>query len=395
MVRSLLTDGADNAHLDAPRPLRCHRPNEFEIHLGGKHVFPTSHIDRLKEGVYVRRDLDAILQDVEAGKLPDGVHRKCLKAEADRLGMWWEQLRSKEAKWRTETALDPTTEITDPFKTGSFVLLNTYNGWTTPQGASPFQTGGDYLRLDGGQSTGSYFAWHPTALSAAANQADAIDVTRSGDSDYNIPAGVAARSDGTSTAYISSHYQASLRIHSSVANSLVQLASTARTGTAPYRLRIQPLGSTISASQFGSAWDLQITNTTITTGLRVGMWVFALGYTNYFAIVQDFYAVDFVAPTVTNNTATGTFGAGGTVQMGYSGGVPTSWSLTGTPPTGVSINSSGLVTWTGATPIAAHTVGVRATNAVGNGDGTLSLTITAASTSRARPGNSRGMRIGL
>ena len=372
---SMLLDGADDAHADAVRPLRCGRPDRFEMWLGGRRERTTTHIERLKQAVYTRRDLDTIFDDVQAGKLPDGIHRKVLKAEADRLGLDWRTLRSKAARWKNETAIDPTTEINDPFKSGSFVLLNTYNGWTTPQGASPFQTGGDYLALDGGQSTGSYFAWHQTSLSASANQADGIDVTRNGDSDYNIPAGVAARGDGTSTAYISSHYQASLRIHSSVSNALTQLTATARTGTAPYRLRIQPIGSTIKASQFGSAWDLQITNTTITTGLRVGMWVFALGYTNYFAIVQDFYGVDFVAPTVTNNTASATFGTGGTVQMSASDS-PTSWSLTGSLPTGVSINSSGLVTWTGLTPTAVHTIGVRATNAIGNGDGTLTLTIT-------------------
>jgi len=83
------------------------------------------------------------------------------------------------------------------------------------------------------------------------------------------------------------------------------------------------------------------------------------------------------APVVSGNTASAAYGVGGTVQMSATNS-PTSWSLTGTPPAGVSINSSGLVTWTGVTPVGAHSVGVRATNAGGDGDGTLALTITAA-----------------
>lgn len=81
------------------------------------------------------------------------------------------------------------------------------------------------------------------------------------------------------------------------------------------------------------------------------------------------------APTVSNNSASAEQGVGGTVQMSATQS-PTSWSLPGSPPTGVSINSSGLVTWTSDTPAAVHSITVRATNATGNGDGTLTLTIT-------------------
>ena len=83
------------------------------------------------------------------------------------------------------------------------------------------------------------------------------------------------------------------------------------------------------------------------------------------------------APVVTANSASAIAGVGGTVQMAATN-TPTSWSLPGSPPTGVSINSSGLVTWTTATPAGVYSITVRATNAGGNGDGTLTLTITAA-----------------
>jgi hypothetical protein len=79
-------------------------------------------------------------------------------------------------------------------------------------------------------------------------------------------------------------------------------------------------------------------------------------------------------PVVTNNSASAAAGVGGTVQMSATN-TPTSWSLSGSPPTGVSINSSGLVTWTGSTPAGVHSITVRATNAGGSGDGTLALTI--------------------
>ena len=79
-------------------------------------------------------------------------------------------------------------------------------------------------------------------------------------------------------------------------------------------------------------------------------------------------------PTVTNNSAGNAYGTGGTVQMSATN-TPTSWSLT-SPPTGVSINSSGLVTWTSSTPAATHSITVTATNASGSGNGTLTLTIT-------------------
>lgn len=376
MVRSLLTDGADDAHLDAVRPLRCHIPSQFELHLGGKHTFPTSHTDRLREAVYVRRDLDAFLDDVQAGRLPDGIHRKVLKAEADRLGIDWRTLRSKATRWRNETALAPTTEINDPFNDGAFVLLNTYNGWTTPQGSADFQTGLGRLACQenqGGQNVFK-FAWHTTPLSSPNNQADLVDVPPESFS----PFGAACRGDGTATAYTADNWSGAHRLFAIVSGSHVSLASTTSTAASLLRLRVQALASTIKTDDAGSSWRQTVTNTTISAGLRVGLYYFPVGQSSSnYRVAQGFYGLDFLPPTVTSNTASGTVGVGGTVQMTASES-PTSWSLPGSPPTGVSINSSGLVTWTGATPVAVHSISVRATNALGSGDGTLALTITAA-----------------
>lgn len=374
---SMLLNGADDTHADACRPLRCGRADKFELWLGGKRERFTSHIDRLKQGVYVRRDLDRIFDDVTAGKLPAGIHRKSLKAEADRLGIDWQTLRSKSARWRGETALDPATTISDPFNSGADIALDLYNGWTCPQDNSAFSTGSGALTINA-KHTGSatHFAWSGTSLSSSNNQTDFIDTTRLDDNSYNMQFGPACRGDGVSTGYVCSHYTSSFRLFNSVGASLTLLSSVSRVGTEPYRLRVNAIGSTIKAAQSAASWDISVTDTAVTAGLLVGAIVLRTTTSlNRRLIVQEFYAEDFVAPTVTNNTASGTFGTGGTVQMSASDS-PTSWSLTGSLPTGVSINSSGLVTWTGLTPTAVHTIGVRATNAIGNGDGTLTLTIT-------------------
>ena len=79
------------------------------------------------------------------------------------------------------------------------------------------------------------------------------------------------------------------------------------------------------------------------------------------------------APVVTNNSASGSSGSSGMIQMSATNS-PTSWSLI-SPPAGVTIDASGLVTWSSSTAVAVHTITVRATNATGSGDGTLTLTI--------------------
>lgn len=80
------------------------------------------------------------------------------------------------------------------------------------------------------------------------------------------------------------------------------------------------------------------------------------------------------APVVTNGSASGTYGTSGTAQMAATE-TPTSWSLPGSPPAGLSISSSGLVSWTSAVPVGVYSITTRATNGTGSGDGTLTLTI--------------------
>jgi hypothetical protein len=96
-------------------------------------------------------------------------------------------------------------------------------------------------------------------------------------------------------------------------------------------------------------------------------------------------------PVVTNNSASGLSGIGGTLQMTATN-TPTSWSLPGSPPAGVTIHSSGLISWTSATPPGVYSITVRATNAGGSGDGTFFLTLIALTPRRRNLGP--GTRVG-
>lgn len=340
--------GADDSHTDHCRPIRCATPGFAEMWLGSRNIRSLSHTDKLRQAVLARKDLDAIFDDVVAGKLPDGIHRKCLMAEADRLGIDWRTLRSKSSRWRNETPLVPTTVINDPFKDGGFVLLNTYNSWTTPQNTNPFQTGGGYLALEANVMFGSYFAWHPTSLSTSNNQADAIDVTRSGDPNYNVPSGVMCRGNGTADGYTSNHYQGNFRLHSVISGGVTELATTARGGSGPHRLRVQAIGSTIKASETGSSWGHSVTNTAVTSGLRVGFWIFSINFSGMYTIVQDFYARDFLTPASISTSPSSGPTSGGTAITITGAGFESNATVAvkGSSATGVTVASGTSITAT-------------------------------------------------
>lgn len=395
---SHLMDGADDSHADACRPLRCGKPDQVELWLGGRHERPLSYTEKLVQAVLARAVLNEIRDAVEAGDLPEGMERKALKAEADRLGIDWRTLKPKTAAWRGITPLRPETTFNDPFSSGAEANLNTYGSWTTPQHAASFTTGSGYATLKGGASSGSFFAWHPTAMSLANMQADMIDVTRSGDTNYDIPAGVACRGNGSDTAYITSHYQNSLRIHSSVTGGLTQLATTTRTGSAPYRLRVYAVGSTIKGAQTGSAWDLSVTNTAVTSGLYAGMWVYGLGYVGYNTIAQGFYGKDFGQPASISTSPSSGSTAGGTAITITGTGFDDDAVVTidGNALSGATVISSGEIR--GTTPSGtAGAKNVVVTNASTGNTATLvgGFTYAAPSVGHRRPGYSIGMRVGL
>lgn len=347
---SMLLNGADDTHADACRPLRCGRADKFELWLGGKRERFTSHIDRLKQGVYVRRDLDRIFDDVTAGKLPAGIHRKSLKAEADRLGIDWQTLRSKSARWRGETALDPATIISDPFNSGADIALDLYNGWTCPQGNSAFSTGSGALTINA-KHTGSatHFAWSGTSLSSSNNQTDFIDTTRLDDNSYNMHFGPACRGDGASTGYVCSHYVSSFRLFNSVGASLTLLSSVSRVGTEPYRLRVNAIGSTIKAAQSAASWDISVTDTAVTAGLLVGAIVLRITTSlNRRLIVQEFYAKDFGQPaSISTSPASGSTAGGTAITITGTGFESNATvAVKGSAATGVTVASETSITAT-------------------------------------------------
>ena len=402
---SHLLDGADDTGDAACRPIRGQTPFSVELHLGGKSTRQLARIKQLQQAVYARKDLDRIRQDVLGGKLPPDIHRKALVAMARDMGMDWRDLRP--AKWGAgESGIEPETTITDPFKSGGFVVITSY----TPPGAGSayttfgengnrFQTGdsGDGLgpkivcdagSLGIGAGNANNWAWHPTSLSSSNCYWQLDQVLRSGG---GAVVGVLARGNGSNQNYFVDNFSGSIRGWYHIAGVGTSIGSPSQTAALTRDdLWLKCLGSTISFGDVVGTEMLSVTNTAVTTGLRGGVFCYSSGGAKD---ATGLYARDYVTPVVSANSASAAFGTGGTVQMSATND-PTSWSLPGSPPTGVSINSSGLVTWTGATPAAVHSVTVRATHDGGSGDGTLTLTIAGANRPR-RPGVSLGMRIGL
>jgi hypothetical protein len=283
---------ADDSHEDTCRPLRCGRPDKFEMWLGGRHERATTHIDRLKQGVYVRRDLDRIFDDVAAGKLPDGIHRKALKAEADRLGIDWRTLRSKSARWRNEDAVEPTTTITDDGWAGTSQALSAY-GWTVLGTGNTWTTGAGDFVFSGNTNSG-VIGLHPTALSASDAIATATSPTSPGDL-----AGPLCRASGSTNTnwngYGSANSSAdgTIQLYSFVNATATMLDQFWPSASAPHTRRVQAIGSTIRADDAGETWKVTVTNTAITTGLRAGLFGIGGGFPN--VTINTFTAEDFVS----------------------------------------------------------------------------------------------------
>lgn len=342
---SHLIDGADDTHADACRPLRCGIPDSLELWLGDRHERPLGYTDWLRQAVLVRRDLDAIFDDVIAGKLPEDAHRKMLLAEARRLGIDWQTLRPKTARWRSETPLEPETTITDDFPAGGYVALNTYNSWTTPQSALPYTVGSGELRIEGFVSGltngGTYAAWNATTLSSSNNQADLLSVTTK-----NFGAGPICRGNGTATGYFACCASGNVRLF--LAPGVTSLGTSAKAAD-PVRLRVQAIGSTIKASDNNSTWKISVTNTSVTTGLRVGAFLQALDpYAGQYVTADSFYARDFLTPASISTAPSSGSTAGGTaITITGTGFEPNATvSVKGASATGVTVVSETSITAT-------------------------------------------------
>lgn len=303
--------GADDSHADHCRPIRCATPEFVEMWLGGRNVRSLSYTDKLRQAVLSRRDLDAIFGDVVAGKLPEDAHRKMLLAEARRLGIDWQTLRPKTARWRSETPVEPATTIIDDFASGSEVALNTYNGWAHTPAIGAWVTGGGYLYCPdgGGWANSSNWAYPSESLSLSNNQCDLINT--SNDS-FGMIAAICRGSSNLYNSYGVDNWNNGCRLIRFVSGNLTSLNSLSETaGT--LRLRVQAIGSTIKGSDTLSSWRHSLTDTTVTTGLKVGVF-----YVNLWSgaenrrQVDSFYARDFLTPASISTSPSSGSTAGGT-----------------------------------------------------------------------------------
>jgi len=286
---SHLLDGADDTFADTCRPLRCGRPDKFEMWLGGRHERPTTHTQRLKQAVLTRYDLDRIFDEVAAGRYPNGTHRKALQAEADRLGIDWQTLRSKATRWQNETPLKPSTTITDEGWAGTSQSLAAY-GWAVWGTSNTWTTGAGVFLFSGNTNSG-VVGFHPTTLSSSDMIATA-EVPTGGDL-----CGPFARGSGSTDSNwagygaTNSAADATLQLYSFVAAAMTLIDQIWPSGSTPYTQRVQAIGSTIKAADAASAFRITATNTAITTGLRAGLWGWGGAYSN--VTVNVFTADDF------------------------------------------------------------------------------------------------------
>lgn len=263
MLFSHLIDGADNDFANACRPLRCANIEELELHLGGKKVRKTNNRDKLQQAVLSRRDLDKIFDEVIAGKLPDGLHRKMLKREADKLGIDWKTLRSKNKRWQGENAEEPHTLLCS-----NFVDLNRFDIFD-----------GRNWSVSGNTAAVDDFGWnsylrHKGSLSSNDHQVELESVT------YNSNGGntgVLLRastgdSDATIDGYMVCMYLRDMFIFSvtnTVWTILVGHANHVTVDTQPLKARC--VGSAIGSLRFNNVsppvW-YEVTNTTHTAGVR-------------------------------------------------------------------------------------------------------------------------------
>lgn len=297
-IFSHLTDGADDNFELSCRPLRIDNRQTLDIYLDGKKQRNLSNYEMLKQAVLARRDLDKILDDVESNKLPPDIHRKVLKAEADRLGIDWRTLRSKSKRWKNESPLEPTTEVTDTF-TVADRYLNGYNGWGSwTNSASPFYISGNKLVFfdSNGGAYANNVIYNGTTFSSSDNLAELIDLTRG----EQNPVGIVCRGNASTTYYLSSAYQTNNRLYSFVSNAGTQL-TTYGSLPATLQLRIKAVGSTISYGHVANTWQTSVTNTAITVGLRVGVYSYPTnGGSSFDRTAETFYARDYLSPTISN-----------------------------------------------------------------------------------------------
>lgn len=343
---SHLMDGADDQFAAACRPLRGGRGGRIEMHLGGRHEWALSHTERLVQAVLIRRDLDAIFDDVQAGRLPDGMHRKALQAYADDLGIDPLTLRSKAARWRNETPLRPTTSITDEGNSGSYVSMTVY-GWTETGYLNRWTTGSGLFRFSADGSGQQSWAWHPTSLSSSNNQSSLVNVTLAA-----VVACICRGNGGTGSSgsawsgYIldGQSGNGNHNCYSVVLGVGTLITQVVRSGSDPRTWSCKAVGSSITVTGSTGATST-VTNTANTTGLRVGVYGYNSPDTSTF---ETFTARDFLTPASISTSPSSGPTAGGTSITITGTGFESNATVTvkGGSATGVSVASETSLTAT-------------------------------------------------
>ena len=309
MVWSHLTDGADDAGEAACRPLRCHKPDRLELHLGGRKERQTTNTERLKQAVLIRADLARMVDDET---IPRRMLGKFLQAEADRMGIDAITLRGKGAKLRDIRPEKPETTITDPFRdNASFIFLSAYTPsgaagpWTTVgDNGSRFQTGnngvdglGSKVVFDGNSYAGATTrAIHPTSLSSANAYAQLEGMPR-----QDSPTlGPFCRGNGTDSDYFADVYYGRNRAFVHVAGTPTSLSEPNAAAGSVDTPWIRAIGSAITWGHVVGTSIATATNTAVTTGLRTGL----LGNDAVGSVkaATGFSAYDDVAAGVAANT---------------------------------------------------------------------------------------------
>jgi hypothetical protein len=107
--------------------------------------------------------------------------------------------------------------------------------------------------------------------------------------------------------------------------------------------------------------------------------VAAIDNNTYGSVAPADFIGGVLLPFVTPGTASGTSGTQATYQVvagtAPTYGAPTAWAILSGGAAGITINSSGLITWTTAPAAGTYELLVRATNARGSDTGLVTLTL--------------------
>lgn len=308
LLLSHLLDNADDSGDASARPLRGKR-DKVEIHFRGERQERTlTNQQRRQQEVFVRADLNRLMDQVEDGKIPQRAIRKVLRAEAERLGLDWRDVKRElvkgGARWRDIDADQPETTITDDFS-------GTLSAWTQVSGTW------DIVGGQGGFSNpvgSDIYMRHSTPLSSSNNEARVGTVIQNSNQGFlavlcRASAGapvegyavgsfssVPANSDGFRLKYVGG------------AQTFFGNTTGWLNGNTP--MRVDAIGSTIRFANDLVGWDFTTTDTSITTGLYAGF----AGYMHTSSSarrVDDFFASDFL-PAISGVSPSSGSTAGGT-----------------------------------------------------------------------------------